>query len=173
VVFSCPSKYVAQTLSSQQQNQEQGVGVGKSKAGAAGAAGATVVPREGPRQSATYLYHFEHHPRQQANVTRHVSELQYSFHQNHLTRHPADRKLADVMATYWGNMIAAHDPNAAAAAVDTAVLAVWPSYQYQVDNLLAIREYDNVTVVTGLKATECDFHIARTDASIRANYPPA
>jgi len=53
-VFSCPSKYAAQTLS----------GLASSAS----------------RASNTFMYHFEHHPRN-ANYTRHVSELEYVFHQ--------------------------------------------------------------------------------------------
>jgi len=53
-VFSCPSRYAAQAL-------------GNLQASTA-------------RMHNTWMYHFEHHPRS-ADYTRHVSELEYVFHQ--------------------------------------------------------------------------------------------
>jgi len=53
-VFSCPSRYAAQAL-------------GNLQASTA-------------RMHNTWMYHFEHHPRN-ADYTRHVSELEYVFHQ--------------------------------------------------------------------------------------------
>lgn len=63
-VFSCPSKYAAQTLAKL-----------TAAATATPSASATSL-----RFSDTFMYHFEHHPRN-ANYTRHVSELEYVFHQ--------------------------------------------------------------------------------------------
>jgi len=78
--------------------------------------------------------------------------------------------MADVVSSYWASFFAARDPNSGA--VGQSSLPSWPAYQAAQDNLLAIVEADQISVVTGLKASECDFHIKRIDAAIRAAFSP-
>lgn len=80
--------------------------------------------------------------------------------------------MADVVSSYWANFLATHDPNSGLVGLQ-APLPAWPVYAASQDNLLAIIEADQVSVVTGLKSQECDFHIQRIDTSIRAAFPAA
>lgn len=150
-IFSCPSRYGAQQL-------------GKLHA----------LPATDPlhRASSTYMYHFEHHPRN-ADYTRHVSELEYVFHQQELLRHDQDAQMADVLSSYWGNFFASSDPNIPTISdITNTTLFAWPAYVAAQDNLLAVVEADEVSVVQGLKQEECDFLIPRMDAILRAAFPP-
>lgn len=78
--------------------------------------------------------------------------------------------MADVLSSYWASFFASRDPNSGA--IGRTPLPAWPAYQTTQDNLLAIVEADQISVVKGLKASECDFHIKRIDATIRAAFPP-
>ena len=87
-----------------------------------------------------------------------------------LLAHEKDLAMADVVSSYWASFFASRDPNSGA--VGQAPLPSWPAYRATEDNLLAMVEADQVSVVTGLKASECAFHIKRIDAAIRAAFPP-
>lgn len=139
--MSCPAKYTSTQLSQHQLKRN--------------------------RKSDTYFYHFEHTPRN-ITLTRHVSEIPFAFHQEELINHPADKQMADVMSSYWGNFFASHDPNVES--IGRGHLPRWTPYVTTQDNLLAIVDWDNCEMTSGVKKTECDWVIARLDAQIRANF---
>lgn len=123
----------------------------------------------GTRQNDLYFYHFEHTPRFKASVTRHVSELEYVFHQSELTAHADDEKMADVMSSYWGNFLTAGNPNEIS--IGMSRLPNWPEYLVETDNVLIIKDASDVKVGSHLKESECQFAIPRIDASVRSRFP--
>lgn len=77
--------------------------------------------------------------------------------------------MSDVVSSYWASFLASQDPNSGAIGVPG--LPSWPVYQSTQDNLLAMVEADEISVVSGLKEQECSFHISRIDKTIRAAFP--
>lgn len=140
--MSCPGKYTSQQLS--------------------------LLQSTGKRSRSTYFYHFEHEPRN-TEVVRHVSELEFTFHQNELLRHPDDSKMADVMTSYWGNFFNSGNPNKVYINGPT-LLPEWREYTHDGDETIAIRAFNDAPMVSGLKEPECDFAIARTDTKLRSIY---
>jgi carboxylesterase type B len=141
--MSCPSEYVSQQLGAQQSR--------------------------GDRKSPFFFYHFEHLPRQKAVVTRHVSEIPYVFHQSELLGHPDDLRMADVMASWWGNFFSSGDPNQGSMGLKQ--VPKWDAYDAQRDNVLVIRTASEVGTQTALKQEECGFFIPYLDNAIRGNFP--
>jgi len=139
--MTCPAQYASQQLSLLQTN--------------------------GSRQSNTYLYHFEHLPRNQS-LTRHVAELEFVFHQNELLSDMRDAQMGDVMASYWGNFFVAMDPNVESVGVSR--LAAWNTYEADEDNLLVLREANDVYMANGIKKDVCSFVIRRLDSIIRDQF---
>lgn len=137
--MACPAKYASQQFSKLQLSKS--------------------------RQSCTFLYHFEHQPRH-ADFTRHVSEIQYVFHQQELLDHTTDHKMADKMCTMWGNFISLHNPNGD----NTNLLQSWKSYDARTDLSFAIREANDMENVAGLKNEECSFFIPRIDTQLRSSF---
>lgn len=141
--MSCPAQYASQQLSSLQVS--------------------------GRRKSKTYMYHFEHKPRNQS-LTRHVAELEFVFHQKELLAASRDEQMADVMATYWGNFFIAHDPNKDSLGVNISGLSAWDSYEESKDNLIVLKEADDLSMAKGIKTDECAFVIPRLDQIIRGKF---
>lgn len=140
--MSCPSEYTSQQLG--------------------------LLKSNGSRKSEIYFYHFEHTPRE-ASVTRHVSELEYVFHQSELIKHKGDEKMADVMSSFWGNFFATGNPNTAS--IGLPFVPNWDSYDVDLDNVLIIKAASDVSMGSKLKESECMFAIPRIDASIRNQFP--
>ena len=125
-IMSCPSEHVSRQL------------------------GAQLLART--RQSNLYFYHFEYAPTHvQSDVTRHVSELQYVFHQSELTSQLEDAEMADV-CSYWGNFISGcGNPNN----ITTRIIShipEWDSYSVEVDNVQVIKTATDIASAVKLKA---------------------
>jgi carboxylesterase type B len=141
-IMSCPSEYTVQQFA---QLQNRG------------------------RKSPTYFYHFEHTPRH-SSLTRHVSEIQFVFHQSELIEHKEDSNMADVMSSYWGNFFASGNPNSRS--MGSSTIPKWEPYSGENDNVFVIRGAADAASEFHLKADECAFYIPRIDASIRSRFPP-
>jgi carboxylesterase type B len=85
VTFSCAAKYTSEQLSHR--------------------------ASLGERESATYMYHFEH-TRDKARFVTHFHEVPFVFHWEYAGFNtPADQDMTDVIATYWGNFIISSNPS--------------------------------------------------------------
>ena len=118
-------------------------------------------------KSSVFLYHFEHLPRQQY-LARHVSELEFVFHQQELLAASRDRAMADVMATYWGNFFCSFDPNIKSVGLND--IHEWLPYNNLYDNLLVLAESDDLKMASNVKKAECDFAIPRLDSIIKSEF---
>ena len=146
-IMSCPAKYVGQTLSSQGHED-------------------------------LYTYHFEHvakyeeSKRYEANrgLVTHASELPFVFHFETLLLKYADRKMADVMATYWGNFLISEKGNPNEKHVGDKHLPTWPTYHADSDQVLAMPDRQGINVKVGLKKEECDYWIPFIESSITKDF---
>lgn len=120
------------------------------------------------KRSPTYLYHFEHTPRQ-SNYARHVSELQYVFHQQEIVKNSEDRKMSDMMSSLWGNFLVSQDPTSRE--MSDVEVPKWSQYTSSKDNTLLLIEADNSYELSGLKSDECDFFIPRIGGQIKQDFP--
>jgi len=86
-------------------------------------------------KSAAYLYWFDRVPPDaQCRCATHGAEIVYAFHNIALSSRPfqdADRKVSDIMSSYWVNFATTGDPNG-------KELPKWPVYNEQSDILLAL-----------------------------------
>jgi carboxylesterase type B len=143
VAMSCPSKYSSQQLST--------------------------LPN---RESAVYLYHFEH-KKAGNDYVPHTAELPYVFHNFLQLRDSNDRAISDLMSSYWGNFLISkeHSPDAQVAGLKS--VPRWPAYEAVVDNSLLIKDtVADTVVVTGLKKEECVLANTVIEDYVRAYFPP-
>jgi para-nitrobenzyl esterase len=88
-------------------------------------------------KSKTYLYYFSRVPPGRGSEflgAYHSAEIAYAFHNLGISNRPwedADRKLADVMSSYWVNFAATGDPNAKG-------LPAWPVYDAQSERAMGL-----------------------------------
>jgi para-nitrobenzyl esterase len=88
-------------------------------------------------KSKTYLYYFSRVPPGRGSEllgAYHSAEIAYAFHNLGITNRPgedADRKLADVMSSYWVNFATAGDPNGKG-------LPAWPVYDVQSERAMGL-----------------------------------
>jgi len=129
-LFSCPTKYASQHFAK--------------------------LKRAGSRKSQSFMYHWEHSPRNQ-NLTRHVSEIPYVFHLEETLPAAEELQMADIMASYWGNFIANGDPNIHAMGV--LPLPPWDAYTLQADNSITLIDFDKIYMTNAMKKAECDLII--------------
>jgi carboxylesterase type B len=123
-----------------------------------------------------YHYYFTHvskYASKHEDDVTHASELPYVLHFNSifpLSR--ADRAMADVMASYWGNFLISEDGDPNEKHVGMGDLPEWPMYDAQAPQLLSMQlnEKDDVQPVQALKEAECGFWIPFLDAAIRADF---
>jgi para-nitrobenzyl esterase len=105
-------------------------------------------------KSSAYLYYFSRVPPGAASATLgayHAAEIAYVFHNLHLGTRPyedADRKLSDLMSSYWVNFAATGDPNG-------KDLPKWPVYGEKTD--VALELGNEIKPLAGLHKTELDF----------------
>lgn len=101
-----------------------------------------------------YYYHFTHKPPFPKGSVRegwgasHYAELWYMF--DHLSQEPwkwtgADRKLADVMSSYWANFVKFGNPNGAS-------LPLWPEFNPAKDTVLYLDDTITAAGVANLKS---------------------
>ena len=104
--------------------------------------------------SKAYLYYFSRIPPGPASGrlgAYHAAEIAYVFHNLHLGARPyedADRKLSDLMSSYWVNFAATGDPNGNG-------LPEWPAYREKSD--LALELGNEVGLRPELHKAELDF----------------
>ena len=128
-----------------------------------------------------YMYHFEHiakfesseHDQSNLGLVTHASELPFVYHFNSFLLKRTDRKMADVMATYWGNFLISKNGNPNEKHVGKMDLPLWPLYTTDGDEVLALPDAKEVHTVAGLKKAECDYWIPFVQANIQADFPPA
>jgi para-nitrobenzyl esterase len=105
-------------------------------------------------KSNAYLYYFTRVPPGPGSATLrayHAAEIPYVFHNLHLgTRayEDADRKLSDLMSSYWVNFAATGDPNGRG-------LPKWPMYSEKSD--VALELGTEIKPLPGLHKAELDF----------------
>jgi para-nitrobenzyl esterase len=91
-----------------------------------------------------YLYWFDRIPPDaQCRCATHGSEIVYAFNNVSLSKRPfqeADRKVADVISSYWINFAKTGDPNG-------EDLPMWPVYDERNDKLLALGDHVEVRPV--------------------------
>ena len=75
--------------------------------------------------------------------------------------------MSDLMSNYWGNFMHNSDPNGP----NMGNYPLWPVYNATVDELMVLKEADEVTVQRGLKRQECDYLIPHIEASILKAFP--
>ena len=109
--------------------------------------------------SPAYLYFFSRVP-PAADADRygayHTAEIPYVFDNFGVSPHPyanrdysdTDRKLSDILASYWVNMAATGNPNGEG-------LPEWPAYDPEAD--AALRVGDTITVERGIRKDRLDF----------------
>jgi len=109
--------------------------------------------------SPAYLYFFSRVP-PAADADRygayHTAEIPYVFDNFGVSPHPyanrdysdTDRRLSDILASYWVNMAATGDPNGEG-------LPEWPAYDPEADAALHIG--DTITVERGIRKDRLDF----------------
>ena len=81
----------------------------------------------------------------------HASEIAYAFHNLAVSTRPwedTDRKLSDLMSTYWVNFATTGNPNGKG-------LPAWPAYDAKADQLLELG--DKVQVRGNPQAAALDF----------------
>lgn len=142
--MSCDSKFISQTLSKLGQN--------------------------------VHLYFFDHlthYESKHDDVIPHGSELPFVLHFHNIFLHKDDKKMTDVLATYWGNFLIDKDSNPNSNKVGINDIQQWPQYTNDNDEAIDIIEYNNLKVITGLKSKECEFWIPYIDEQIRKDFPPA
>ncbi len=104
-------------------------------------------------KSKAYLYYFSHvppGPYRSRIGAYHAAEIAYVF-QNLSTRNAptdSDRKIADLMSSYWVNFATTGDPNG-------KNLPAWPAYQQKTDQALEFS--DNAAVTSDLNKPALDF----------------
>lgn len=136
VVFSCAARHTSQQLS--------------------------ILPN---RRSPAYLYHFEH-PRENMRFVSHFSEVPYVFHWEYLGFHSqADRDVADIVATLWGNFIISQNPNSQDVGVKG--LPTWPQFTSIGQETYLLPSKEGIAAVNGIKQRECNFLIPILADSIR------
>jgi para-nitrobenzyl esterase len=104
--------------------------------------------------SPAYLYYFSHVPPGPGSArlrAYHAAEIAYAFNNVHLSKRPmqdADRRLADLMSSYWVNFAATGNPNGAG-------LPKWPQYDVKTD--FALEFGDAVELRSRINASALDF----------------
>ena len=105
-------------------------------------------------KSKSYMYYFSRVPPGPETArygSYHAAEIVYAFHNLGTTKRPweeTDRKLADLMSTYWVNFATTGDPNG-------KNLAKWPAYDPKSDQVLELG--DKVQVRANPHAPALDF----------------
>ena len=143
IAMSCPAKYASQQLSS--------------------------LP---DRESAVYLYHFEHIKAGQDYVP-HTAELPYVFHNFLQLQTNSDRQTANLMSSYWGNFLISTESSPDAVVAGLAAVPRWPAYDALLDNALLIKEtVADTVVVSGLKKDECVIANTIIEDYMDTSFPP-
>ena len=112
------------------------------------------------RYKNVFLYFFDHvthYEDKRDDLIIHGSELPFVLHFNTIFLHKTDKKMSDVMASYWGNFLMSSNPNSKKLGITD--LAQWPQYENKSDEAINIVDYDNLKPIVGLKNKECDFWI--------------
>ena len=96
----------------------------------------------------------------------HGSELPFVLHLKNIFFNIKDRKMSDIMSSYWTNFLLSEkgDPNEHHAG--SKLLPDWPQYTDTNPSVLNIVDYDNIQSVQSLKQAECDFWIPFVNQSI-------
>lgn len=134
--MSCPSNYVASQLNTRQP---------------------------------VYQYFFQHvsnYANGHEGLVIHGSELPFVLHMKNIFLNIKDRKMVDIMSSYWVNFLLSKcgDPNEHS--VGSKHLPNWPQYTETDSLVLSIIDYDNIKPIQYLKKDECDFWIPFVNQSI-------
>jgi carboxylesterase type B/PhoPQ-activated pathogenicity-related protein len=121
-------------------------------------------------QQPMYQYFFQHvsnYANGHDGLVIHGSELPFVLHLKNIFFNIKDRKMSDIMSSYWINFMLSEsgDPNEHHAG--NKYLPHWPQYTDTNPSVLNIIDYDNIKPVQSLKKTECNFWIPFVDQSIR------
>lgn len=123
-----------------------------------------------------YQYFFDHvskYADKHDGLVIHGSELPFVLHIENVFANIKDRKMSDIMASYWANFLLSKDgnPNESHAGGKMAkLLPNWPQYTEASPQILNIVNYDNCIPVTDLKATECEFWIPYIDQAMQTAF---
>jgi para-nitrobenzyl esterase len=102
-------------------------------------------------KSNAYLYYFTRVPPGPAGArlgAYHASEIGYVFHNLHMPYEDTDRKLSDIMSSYWVNFATTGDPNGKG-------LPKWPVYRENSD--IALELGNEIKPLPELHKPELDF----------------
>ena len=99
----------------------------------------------------------------------HTEEIDFVLHHVESTlTDEEDAKVADAMATFWMNFLRFRDPNGDP--TESSPSSVWPKYTMKQDQVLAIRNADDLKVVQKLKFDECEFFMDFTKKSLEEDF---
>jgi carboxylesterase type B len=121
-------------------------------------------------QQPMYQYFFQHvsnYANGHEGLVIHGSELPFVLHLKNIFFNIKDRKMSDIMSSYWINFMLSESGDPNEHHVGSKYLPDWPQYTDTNPSVLNIIDYDNIKPVQSLKKTECDFWIPFVDQSIR------
>ena len=124
-------------------------------------------------QQPVYQYFFQHvtkYANKNEGLVIHVSELPFVLHLENIFANIKDRKMSDIMASYWANFLLSADGNPNENHVGANHLPEWPQYTSVNPSVLSIVDYDNIKPEQGVKKAECDFWVPFIDTAIRAAF---
>lgn len=164
--FSCPARYVSQTLS-------------------------TLNSRTSFNQ--TYVYYFTHLT-EGSDFVKHTYELAYVFELFDILPAQSDQDMANIMGDFWGSFFfdINNDPNqltfgdnkggvnksrrvnkkksAILSEDDDRISTYWPPYTAEGDEILNIMNSTKMVVTSGLKKDVCDYFIPWLDGIVRRSF---
>ena len=119
-----------------------------------------------------FQYFFQHESKyatEHDGLVIHGSELPYVLHLENVFLNVKDRKMADIMASYWGNFLMSESGNPNEHHVGGKHLPEWPQYTAQNPIIMNIVDYDDSKPELDIKKEVCDFWIPFVDEAIRAS----
>lgn len=121
-------------------------------------------------QQPVYQYFFQHvsnYANDHDGLVIHGSELPFVLHLKNIFLNIKDRKMSDIMSSYWTNFLLSENGNPNEHHSDYKPLPDWPQYTDTNPSILNIVDYNNIQSIQTLKKAECDFWIPFVNQSIR------